>query len=183
MSRLFLGTLLSAAMIAGLSNAADSGLQQGDSIGAFYVTKVAGAPADGVPSGKELCYRCKYGQSPMVMVFTRKSGDKVTELVKQLDKTVSANEDARLRGFVTVLGEDQAGLKSTASKIAEAAGCHTVPVAVSSEPNGPANYRLDPSAEVTVIVAEGGKVLASHAFTADGIDVAAVLKEVEQAIN
>ncbi len=75
MSRLFLGSVLSAALFCGLASAADKAeecLKQGDPIGAFYVTKVAGADEDGVPVGEELCYRCKYGSRPMVMVFTSK---------------------------------------------------------------------------------------------------------------
>ena len=47
-----------------------SGLQVGERIGAFYVTKLAGAEDDGVAVGKNLCYRCKNGGRPQVMVFT-----------------------------------------------------------------------------------------------------------------
>ena len=186
MSRLFLGTVLSAALVAGFVTAADTatdGLKQGDPIGAFYVTKVAGASEDGVKVGQELCYRCKYGQRPMVMVFTRKSSDKVNQLVAELDKAVAENSDAQLRGFVTVMGEDQASLKSTAKKIVDDSKAKMIPVAVSDSPNGPANYRLNPDAEVTVIVATESQVVASHSFTADAVDVAAVIKEVRQAIN
>lgn len=186
MSRLFLGTVLSAALIAGFATAADtatSGLKQGDPIGAFYVTKVAGADDDGVKTGQELCYRCKYGQRPMVMVFTRKGGEKVNQLVAELDKAVAANSDAQLRGFVTVMGEDQAELKASAKQLVEKSGAKMIPVAVSDSPNGPANYRLDPEAEVTVIVANESQVVASHAFAADKVDVAAVIKEVTAAIN
>jgi len=187
MSRLFLGSVLTAALLAGVAIAAEpaaSGLKQGDPIGAFYVTKVGGAPDDGVKSGQELCYRCKYGQRPMVMVFTRKGGEKVTQLVTELDKAVAAKADAQLRGFVTVMGEDESSLKASAEQIAKSSGSKMVPVAVATDSeNGPANYRLDPSAEVTVIVASDGQVVASHAFAADSIDVAAVMKEVEQMLN
>lgn len=34
-----------------------SGLQEGDSVGAFDVVKCAGAEGDGVKEGQELCYR------------------------------------------------------------------------------------------------------------------------------
>ncbi len=187
MSRLFLGTVLSAALVATVAVAADSasvGLKQGDPIGAFYVTKVAGAEADGVKSGSDLCYRCKYGQRPMVMVFTRSSGEKVTELVAELDKAVAANSDAQLRGFVTVMGSDQSSLKSSAKKIAESSGAKQIPVTVALDSeNGPANYQLDPKAEVTVIVADESQVVASHSFSADSVDVAAVIKEVSQLLN
>lgn len=187
MSRLFLGSVLSAALIAGVAVAADSatsGLKQGDPIGAFYVTKVAGAEDDRVKVGEELCYRCKYGNHPMVMVFTRKSGEKVTQLVNQLDKAVAKHSDSQLRAFVTVIGEDQATLKSSAKEIATSAESKKVPVTVATDnENGPASYRLNPEAEVTVLVAEGGQLVASHAFKADAVDSAAVMKEIEQLLQ
>ncbi len=77
--------------------------EAGRSIGAFYVTKVAGATEDGVAVGDELCYRCKYGSRPMVMVFTRKDSGKVAEFVGQLDKAVGKHKEDQLRGLVTVM--------------------------------------------------------------------------------
>jgi hypothetical protein len=186
MSRLFLGSVLTAALVASVAVAADpaKGLKQGDSIGAFYVTKVAGAPDDNVKSGQELCYRCKYGQRPMVMVFTRKAGDKVTQLVSQLDKAIAENSDSQLKGFVTVMGADQSSLKESAKQIAESSKSKMVPVTVAADSeNGPANYRLDPNAEVTIVVANESQVVATHTFAADSIDVAAVMKEVKQMLN
>ena len=52
-----------------------SGPQVGERVGAFTVTKVTGNPDDGVEDGKKLCYRCKMGQRPVVMVFARSADD------------------------------------------------------------------------------------------------------------
>lgn len=187
MSRLFLGSVLTAALVAGVAIAADpssTGLKDGDPIGAFYVTKVAGAEQDGVENGQELCYRCKYGQRPMVMVFTRTDNEKVAQLIKDLDKAVDKHDDDQLKAFVTVMGKDQATLKSTAKKLAESTKAKQVPVAVANDnPNGPANYRLDPKSDVTVIVANESQVVASHKFDADKVDSAAVLKAVEKMLQ
>ncbi|MEX0611152.1 MAG: hypothetical protein WD229_03435 [Pirellulales bacterium] len=50
-----------AALFAGVTAASagelKSGLQAGDSVGAFDVVKIAGAADDGVQVGKQLCYR------------------------------------------------------------------------------------------------------------------------------
>jgi hypothetical protein len=119
----------------------------------------------------------------MVMVFTRKGGEKVNQLVKELDSCVAANSEAQLRGFVTVMGEDQAEVKNSAKAIIEKSGAKMIPVAISDSPNGPANYRLDPEADVTIIVANESQVVASHSFAADKVDVAAVIKEVTKTIN
>ena len=52
---------LAAALVAGVSAASaeeiKSGLQAGQSVGAFDVVKCGGAPDDGVAQGKQLCYR------------------------------------------------------------------------------------------------------------------------------
>ncbi len=187
MSRLFLGSVLSAALLCGLVSAADKDsecLKQGDPIGAFFVTKVAGAEDDGVEVGDELCYRCKYGQRPMVMVFARKESDKLAQFVGQLDKAVAKHKSEQLRGLVTVLGADQSDLKNQATKIAKDAQVANIPVVVAADTeNGPENYRLDPASDVTVIVANEGQVVAAHSFSADSVDATAVMKEVEEMLN
>ncbi|MEL6109663.1 MAG: hypothetical protein AAFU85_26945, partial [Planctomycetota bacterium] len=117
MSRLMMSFAVLGLLI-GSVNAADSEcLKEGDAIGAFYVTKVAGAEQDGVEKGTELCYRCRYGSRPMVMVFARKSGGKVTDLVKELDAAIADNEGEELKGLLTLMGEDASALKETAVKV------------------------------------------------------------------
>ncbi len=60
MRRRFLFTGLLAVAACGVAMAAEdlkSGPQVGDSLDAYQVTKIAGAEADGVKLGRELCYR------------------------------------------------------------------------------------------------------------------------------
>ncbi len=181
----FAASMAGLMLIAGISTAADSAecLKKGDDIGPFYVTKVAG-PEDGVEKGKTLCYRCKYGARPMVMVFARETTGKVAELVKQLDGAVAKNEDAQLRSFLTVFGADAEALQKQAEKVALTAGVKNVPVVVAEDTeSGPSTYKLDPKAEVTVVMAKDGKVTSQHTFTAADIDVAAVMKEVQTLVN
>ncbi len=142
-----------------------SGVQPGDSIGAFDVVKCAGATEDGVDTGAKLCYRCKYGGRPMVMVFTRKADDKLAGLVSKLDSAVTHNSDAKLAAFVNLLGDDQEALEAQAKKFGAKAKAENVPIVVPVEfENGPDNYGLNPKAEVTVILAVKGAVVANHAF-------------------
>jgi hypothetical protein len=147
-----------------------SGIQPGADIGPFDVVKCAG-PDDGVKVGSQLCYRCKYGARPMVMVFTRKSNEKIVELAKQLDEQVSKNTEKKLAAFVNLLGEDREALEGDAKKLAERNKVVNVPVVVPVEfENGPEDYGINPKAEVTVILAVGGKVVANHAFEAGKLD-------------
>ena len=158
-----------------------SGVQPGDAIGAFDVVKCAGAVDDGVSTGDKLCYRCKYGGRPMVMVFTRTTDGKVADLVKKLDAAVAKNADEKLAAFVNLLGEDQEALESQAKKFGSKVKAAAVPIVVPVEfENGPDNYGINPKAEVTVILAVSGSVVANHAVSGDLTDktIDAVLADV-----
>ncbi|RCS46403.1 hypothetical protein DTL42_15715 [Bremerella cremea] len=133
-------------------------------IGAFYVTKLAGAEEDGVKVGKNLCYRCKNGGRPQVMVFTRSSDKAVVDLIKQLDAAIPKNEEKQLRAFVNYLGDEKASAKADAEKLAKTSEATNVPFVLPNEfENGPEDYGINPKAEVTIILAKGGKVEANFA--------------------
>ncbi|MEO1615361.1 MAG: hypothetical protein AAFV88_05900 [Planctomycetota bacterium] len=183
MSFALLGLLLAPAAPA--AESAGECLKAGDGIAPFYVTKIAGAENDGVEAGKELCYRCRYGQKPMVMVFTRTTDGKMGKLVKGLDSAIQSNEEAELKGLVTVLGGDKEGAEKTAAKFAETTGAKAIPFAVAAEhETGPIQYKIAEDAAVTVVVAMDSQVVASHQFkSASDVDVAAVMGAVKKMLK
>ncbi|MDP1798422.1 MAG: hypothetical protein Q8K78_13100 [Planctomycetaceae bacterium] len=135
-----------------------SGLGKGEFVNAFNVVDVTG-PA----KGEELCYRCKYGDRPVVCVFTKEMSSEVAELTKAIDGVVAKNEEARMAGFVVVLDSSDkaaAACKDAASaqKIAK------VPLTTSKESHGPASYKLNPEADVTVMMWVDGAVKVSKGF-------------------
>jgi hypothetical protein len=149
------------------------------------VVKCAGADDDGVSVGKELCYRCKYGSKPMVMVFSRKS-DEIAGLVKKLDKAVETNSEKQLKAFVNILGDDRSDAESTAKTFAKDNSVENVPIVVPVESkNGPDDYGINDEAVVTVIVARNGKVVASHGYTSvpDSDDIKQIMQDVDKAIQ
>jgi hypothetical protein len=162
-----------------------SGPQEGESIGAFYVTKLCGAEDDGVDAGKNLCYRCKNGSRPQVMVFTRSAGPKVAQLVRKLDKAVAKHEDSQLRVFVNFMGEDKDDLVETAKKFAAKSKAKNVPFVVPNEfENGPDNYGINSKADVTVVLASDSAVKASYAVaSAKELDVEAVVSNLSKILN
>lgn len=162
-----------------------SGLKPGDAVDAFYVTKLAGAEDDGIKVGKNLCYRCKNGPRPQVMVFTRSSDEKIVKLVQKLDKAIADNSGKQLRAFVNFLGEDKASAKQDAEKLAMTSKAKHVPFVLPNEfENGPGNYGLNSKADVTVILAQGGKVKANHAFAKGGeVKVDAVISDLAKILN
>lgn len=159
-------------------------LKQGESLGVFYVTKVAGAVDDGVEVGEDLCYRCRYGSSPMVIVFTRKTDGKIPQLVRKIESAVLAHKESRLRGLVTVLGDDSTKLKERAGQIAKQTDVKTVPIVIAKEHDtGPPNYKLPADAEVTIVIANDSQVVKTYCRAAERIDVDAVMKTVLQILN
>ena len=167
--RLMQTFLAGVALLAGMSFALaaelKSGKQPGDAIGAFDVVKCAGSEDDDVKLGDKLCYRCKYGGRPMVMVFSRTSDDSVRGLVTKLDSAVAKNSDDQLAAFVNLLGDNEDALEAHAKELGKKAKAPRVPIVVPVEyENGPADYGINPDAEVTVILAVKGKVVANHAY-------------------
>lgn len=166
------------------SKKATGGLSVGDDVAAFLVTKVAGANDDNVKNGATLCYRCKYGQRPMVMVFTHTTGDAVPKLVEKLDAAVAKHSSEQLKGFVTLIGNEPEELTRQAKTLATQFGDKNVPIVVAKDSkNGPASYKLDPGTAVTVLIVNHSQVVARHNFAADQVDVAAVMKEVDEMLN
>jgi hypothetical protein len=162
-----------------------SGLAEGEMIGAFNVTKVAGAEDDGVSVGKNLCYRCRNGARPQVMVFTRSTDDKVVQLIQQLDEQLQKNEEAQLRAFVNVLGDSKDSATAEVKKLAMASKATHVPFVVPNEfENGPEDYGINTKAEVTIIFANDQKVVANHAVsTAEELDIDAVMGKLKKILN
>lgn len=164
--------------------ASAKGLSAGDNISMFLVTKVAGAQDDGVETGATICYRCKYGQRPMVMVFTRSTDGSVTKLVKELDAAVAKHADDQLKGIVTLIGAKTDELTKQATEIADKVGAKHVPIVVAKDTsNGPESYQLNGETAVTVVLVNHSQVVARHDFAAGKVDTAAIIKDVNEMLN
>ena len=101
------------------------------------------------------------------MIFAKKSDAALASLVKQLDEQISEHKDDKLKAFVNLLGEDRDKLEADAGKLVEDQQIENIPVVVPVEfENGPANYGLNPDAELTVLFYRGMEVKASRAFGA-----------------
>jgi hypothetical protein len=161
-----IGITAAATIMTGTARAeVTSGHQVGDSVGAMTVTKVTGNPLDGVPDGKTLCYRCKMGSRPVVMVFARTADDKLAKLLKKLDEEIEEHADAKLTGFVNMLGTDAEAIKKDAAEFVKLHGIERIAFVVPEESaNGPDDYKIAPDADLTVVCFKGGKVTANHAL-------------------
>ena len=154
--------LFAMAAVVGLSfsavRAEDLKSGPGDKIGgAFDVKAITGAKA-----GKTLCYVCQYGaeaRPAVVLVFTQKADDNLATLVKAVDG-VQKNNDKLGTVVVGVSGVAAADLEKlqTTHKL-------TTPLTVAEDKDGPAKYKLNKDAAVTVLVyKKGGAISKTFAF-------------------
>jgi len=167
--RKFCATVLMTALACGLAATASaevtSGPKVGDMVGAFTVTKVTGNPDDGVADGKTLCYRCKMGQRPVVMVFARSADESFAKFLKKLEGELEEHADQKLTAFVNMIGTDAESLKKAAAEFVEKHDIKRVAFVVPEDiQHGPPEFKIAPDAEITVVCYKGGTVKANHAF-------------------
>jgi len=186
--RALCATGLVAAVVFGLAATASaevtSGPQVGETVGAFTVTKVTGNPDDGVADGKTLCYRCKMGQRPVVMVFARSADEKFAKFLKKLEEELEEHADDKLTAFVNMIGTDAESLKKDAAEFVAANGIKRVAFVVPEDAeNGPPEFKIAPDAEITVVCYKAGEVKANHAFGKGGLSDEKIDAIVEASCN
>lgn len=165
-----------AVAVAGIGNAADikSGLQVGDLPPAFTVLDVTGPAA-----GQKLCYRCQYGARPVVSIFARSMDENVVKLVKELDAVVVKNSDEKkMAAFVTVLTNNPDATEGELKKVAEQQQIKKTPLTVFENNSGPAKYKIDEKAEVTVMMWVDSDVKVNYAFAAGELNAETLAKVV-----
>ena len=161
-----------------------SGPQVGEPVGAFLVTKVTGNPDDGVADGKTLCYRCRMGKKPVVMVFSRSADEKFAKFLKKLEAELEEHADQQLTAFVNMIGTDTESLKKEAADFAAKNGITRIAFVVPEEAeNGPEDFNIAPDAEITVVCYKGGTVKANHAVAKGGLNDDAIDAMVEASCN
>jgi len=157
------------------------GLEVGSNVAAFYVNDVTGPSA-----GKKLCYRCQYGNAPVVSIFTRDVDGNVASLIKEVDKVVGTNQSKKMAAFVVLLTDDPEAKSADLKKVAADQGVTKTPLTTFDGTAGPANYKISQDAEVTVMMWVGGQLKVNKSFkegelTADKIP--SILGETKAILN
>ena len=164
-----------------------SGLQEGDYVPAFHVTKAGGAQDDGKPDGWTGCYRCYLGNKPVVMVFARSTDENLAKLVQEIDETVAANSDKKMASFVNIIGKDADKAAKSAKAFAKKHEFKNVAICVAKDlPNGPEGFAISPDADVTVMTYVNGKVKDNQSFgqgKVDGKGIASVVAGTKKILN
>jgi hypothetical protein len=171
-----------------------SGPQVGDLLpGSFHPFNYNGEKAP----GRYHCLVCEFRLDPVVLVFARERPDgknaELLDLLTKLDEAVKRHRDIPLKSFVVFLSPD-ARSSTTEGKVEEAdklveeeasreklttrltaLAKKLKNVVVTSYPAaGPDKYRIDPQADVTVLVYRKHRVLANYAYPEGGLTAAEV---------
>lgn len=153
-----------------------SGLAVGDSPGAFNVNDVTG------PSkGTSLCYRCQYGNRPVVAVFARDVNDDLAKVIKDVDALVEKNKAKDMKAFVVVLSEDAEAVAPKLEALAKKEGIKNVPLTTFDGASGPEDYNISKDAFVTVLMWNKSEVKSNVALAKGKLDAAAAKKIVAAA--
>ncbi len=162
-------SLLGLVAMAGVAIAAEKSLSVGDPVPPFNVRDITGPN-----KGKTLCYRCKYGDQPVVTIFTRKVDPNVVSLTKKIDDQVGKNSDKKMASFLVVLTDDADATETTLAEVAKKAGIKNVPLTLMEGAAGPEGYGIEEGAETTVMMWVDGEVKVNKAFEKGKFDAKAV---------
>ena len=135
------------------------GLPVGSDVNAFYVTDVTGPAA-----GTKLCYRCRYGNKPVVSIFARDVNAEVTSLIHEVDGVVGKNQGQDMKGFVVLLTDEPEAKNDALKKVAADAKVSNVPLTTFDGAAGPRDYKIAEDAEVTVMMWVDGKLKVNETF-------------------
>ncbi|MCU0703553.1 MAG: hypothetical protein MUF18_06195 [Fimbriiglobus sp.] len=166
--------------VSGLAFAAEikSGPQAGEKVpGPFHPLNVNGESA-----GKKACLFCKYGDSPVAMVFARNPECEGTKkLIAKLEEATAANSKSEMGAFVVFLSDDDK-TEGKLKKLAEDAKLKNVTLAVDN-PAGPKEYNVAKDADVTVVFYTDRTVKVNKSFAKGTItdkDIEALTKDMSK---
>ena len=174
-----------AVALATLSSLAIAGeqecLEPGNAVKAFLVHDVTG-PA----TPEKICYRCKYGNRPVVSVFTRDVNENVTSLIKKVDTAVGSHSGEKMAAFVVLLTEDIEKQRGTLEGLAKTQKIQNTPLTIFDGVAGPPAYKITKDAEVTVMMWVGGELKVNQALKKGELSdakIASILKETNKILN
>ena len=136
-------------------------LRVGDEVPSFYCRAVTGPLRN-----KSVCYVCRNGQRPVVMLLMRQLRPEYGRLLQGIDRVVDENRADGLRGFGVLLSDS--GLQAT-SAVQTFAFNHklSLPLTVSGRTVASADSRLIPAAAtLTVVLYRHRKVVAAFSYRA-----------------
>jgi hypothetical protein len=91
--------------------------------------------------------------------------DRLTRLVRAVDKFVADNKEKQMAGFVVLLDEKNEANEKKLTDLAAAEGL-SIPLTIALEgPKGPKDYKLNPRVPLTVLVSRKDIVWGNYVLT------------------
>ena len=146
-----------------------SGLKVGEKVPTFYVRAVTGPL-----KSRSVCYVCRNGDRPVVMLFIRQITPDVRQLLKAIDGEVDQRRASGLRSFGVFLPEEGKELLPQVQTLAfdEKLG---LPLTIAAAPSdGTAAGGIHRDAAVTVILYREVTVRANFAYRAGELNQPAI---------
>lgn len=132
----------------------------------------------GEKKGQELCYVCKFNgeaRPAVVLIFTQKADENLAKIVKAVDEVQKSN--AKLGTVVVGVG----GVEAADFEKLQETHKLTTALTVASDKDGPAKYKLNKDAAVTILVyKKGGDISKNFAFK-DTSSAAAKVEDITKA--
>lgn len=152
-----------------------SGLQVGEKVPTFYVRAVTGSLKN-----KSVCYVCRNGERPVVMVFTHQVTPELAKLLKGVDDLADKHRADGLRAFGIFISRDNQELLPQVQTLAfnEMLG---LPLTLAAAPSD--GLALHPDAAVTVVLYRDLTVTDNFAFRAGDLNekrIGAVLESIRR---
>ena len=164
--------------ISAAKHAEKTSANMGEEVASFYVRAVTGPLA-----GKSICYVCRHGDRPVVMVLVRELGADVAALLKELDRCVNRHRADGLRCFAVLV---------TGAPQREAPRLQTLsfdeklelPLTLAGEAIADAAaLNIEPDAAITAILYEDRHIVSRFSFrtgTCDAVARQSVVSAAEQ---
>lgn len=143
----------------------ESGRGRGERVPSFYVRAVTGPLRH-----KTVCYVCRNGARPVVMVLMRDIEHPTASLLQGIDKIVDGHRADGLRSFGVLLSDDSRKATSRVQTLSFNAKL-AVPLTVGSETVGEESCQdVHPDATLTVVLYRKQRVVEAFAFRAGELD-------------
>src|SRR5262249_26066930 len=118
----------------------------------------------GEHAGDRVCQVCLNGRFPVVLIFAQEVSPALTSLIKKVDEATTKHVNDELGSFAVVLSEDK-GMPKQLREMARKEKLKDLVLTVwDKDADGPAGYKLNRDADVTVLLYVNRKVKVNFAF-------------------
>lgn len=136
-----------------------SGPKVGSTIHQFFVRAVTGPHRN-----RSVCYVCRYGNRPVVMIFIQKSDPKIATLLKAIDVIVDENRVSGLRSFGVLVTDESSRAVPILQTMAFDERIRMPLTAATTAVAGPSCHNFHKDAATTVVLYRNQQAVQNFAF-------------------